>query len=130
MYLTILKSKLHRATVTEANLNYTGSITIDRDLMDTAGIVVHEKVQVVSNNNGARFETYVIEGKRGSGTICLNGAAARLVQPGDTVIIMAYAHMTPEEAANYKPSVLLLGDNNRVLRKITETAGQAVDSFF
>jgi aspartate 1-decarboxylase len=130
MYLTILKSKLHRATVTEANLNYTGSITIDRDLMDTAGIVVHEKVQVVNNNNGARFETYVIEGKRGSGTICLNGAAARLVQPGDTVIIMAYAHMTPEEAANYKPSVLLLGDNNRVLRKITETAGQAVDSFF
>jgi aspartate 1-decarboxylase len=130
MYLTILKSKLHRATVTEANLNYTGSITIDRDLMDTAGIVVHEKVQVVNNNNGARFETYVIEGKRGSGTICLNGAAARLVQPGDTVIIMAHAHMTPEEAANYKPSVLLLGDNNRVLRKITETAGQAVDSFF
>ncbi|HHU27362.1 MAG TPA: aspartate 1-decarboxylase [Bacteroidales bacterium] len=130
MYLTILKSKLHRATVTEANLNYTGSITIDRDLMDTAGIVVHEKVQVVNNNNGARFETYVIEGKRGSGTICLNGAAARLVQPGDTVIIMAYAHMTPEEAANYKPSVLLLGDNNRVLRKITETAGQTVDSFF
>ncbi len=111
-------------------MNYTGSITIDRDLMDTAGIVVHEKVQVVNNNNGARFETYVIEGKRGSGTICLNGAAARLVQPGDTVIIMAYAHMTPEEAANYKPSVLLLGDNNRVLRKITETAGQTVDSFF
>lgn len=130
MYLTILKSKLHRATVTEANLNYTGSITIDRDLIEASGIVVHEKVQVVNNNNGARFETYVIEGKRGSGTICLNGAAARLVQPGDTVIIMAYAHMTPEEAANYKPSVLLLGDNNRVLRKITETAGQAVDSFF
>ncbi len=111
-------------------MNYTGSITIDRDLIEASGIVVHEKVQVVNNNNGARFETYVIEGKRGSGTICLNGAAARLVQPGDTVIIMAYAHMTPEEAANYKPSVLLLGDNNRVLRKITETAGQAVDSFF
>ncbi len=130
MYLTILKSKLHRATVTEANLNYTGSITIDRDLIDAAGIVVHEKVQVVNNNNGARFETYVIEGKRGSGTICLNGAAARLVQPGDKVIIMAYAHMTPEEAANYKPTVLLLGDNNQILKKITETAGQTVDSFF
>lgn len=130
MFLTILKSKLHRATVTEANLNYTGSVTIDRDLLDAAGIVVHEKVQVVNNNNGARFETYVIEGKRGSGTICLNGAAARLVQPGDKVIIMAYAHMTPDEAANYKPTVLLLGDNNQILKKITETAGQTVDSFF
>lgn len=130
MFLTILKSKLHRATVTEANLNYTGSVTIDRDLIDAAGIVVHEKVQVVNNNNGARFETYVIEGKRGSGTICLNGAAARLVQPGDKVIIMAYAHMTPEEAANYKPTVLLLGDNNQILKKITETAGQTVDSLF
>ena len=130
MFLTILKAKLHRATVTEANLNYTGSLTIDRDLIDAAGIIVHEKVQVVNNNNGARFETYVIEGKRGSGTICLNGAAARLVQPGDKVIIMAYAHMTPEEAANYKPTVLLLGDNNQILKKITETAGQTVDSFF
>ncbi|MDI9523016.1 MAG: aspartate 1-decarboxylase [Bacteroidota bacterium] len=130
MFLTILKSKLHRATVTEANLNYTGSVTIDRDLLDAVGIVVHEKVQVVNNNNGARFETYVIEGKRGSGTICLNGAAARLVQPGDKVIIMAYAHMTPDEVANYKPTVLLLGDNNQILKKITETAGQTVDSFF
>ena len=127
MYLTILKSKLHRATVTEANLNYTGSVTIDRDLIDAAEIFVNEKVQIVNNNNGARFETYVIEGKRGSGTICLNGAAARLVQPGDKVIIMAYAHMTPEEAANHKPTVLLLGDNNQVLRKITETARQTVD---
>lgn len=110
-------------------MNYTGSLTIDRDLIDAAGIIVHEKVQVVNNNNGARFETYVIEGKRGSGTICLNGAAARLVQPGDKVIIMAYAHMTPDEAANYKPTVLLLGDNNQILKKITETAGQTVDSF-
>ncbi len=130
MFLTILKAKLHRATVTEANLNYTGSLTIDRDLIDTAGIIVHEKVQVVNNNNGARFETYVIEGKRGSGIICLNGAAARLVQPGDKVIIMAYAHMTPEEASNYKPTVLLLDDNNQILKKITETAGQTIDSFF
>lgn len=127
MYLTMLKSKLHRATVTEANLNYTGSVTIDRDLIDAAGIFVNEKVQIVNNNNGARFETYVIEGKRGSGTICLNGAAARLVQPGDKVIIMAYAHMTPEEAVNYKPTVLLLGDNNQILEKITESAGQTID---
>lgn len=127
MYLTMLKSKLHRATVTEANLNYTGSITIDRDLIDAAGILINEKVQIVNNNNGARFETYVIEGKRGTGTICLNGAAARLVQPGDKVIIMAYVLMTPEEAANCKPTVLLLGDNNQILEKITETAGQTID---
>ncbi len=123
----MLKSKLHRATVTEANLNYTGSVTIDRDLIDAAGIFVNEKVQIVNNNNGARFETYVIEGKRGSGTICLNGAAARLVQPGDKVIIMAYAHITPEEAVNYKPTVLLLGDNNQILEKITESARQTID---
>ncbi len=127
MYLTMLKSKLHRATVTEANLNYTGSVTIDRDLIDAAGIFVNEKVQIVNNNNGARFETYVIVGKRGSGTICLNGAAARLVQPGDRVIIMASAHMTPEEAVNFKPTVLLLGDNNQILEQITETPGQTVD---
>ena len=93
MLITLLKAKLHRATVTEANLNYTGSITIDRDLVDEAGIFIHEKVQIVNNNNGARFETYVIEGERGSGVVCLNGAAARLVQPGDKIIIMAYAQM-------------------------------------
>lgn len=124
MLITFLKAKLHRATVTEANLNYTGSITIDRDLVDEAGIFIHEKVQIVNNNNGARFETYVIEGERGSGVLCLNGAAARLVQPGDKVIIMAYAQMTPEEAKNHKPVVLLLDDDNRIQEKLTETAGQ------
>lgn len=127
MLLTLLKAKLHKATVTEANLNYTGSITIDKDLIDQAGIFIHEKVQIVNNNNGARFETYVIEGKSGSGDLCLNGAAARLVQPGDKVIIMAYAQMTPEEAQTHKPVVLLLGDNNQILEKLSERAGQIIE---
>ena len=127
MLLTLLKAKLHRATVTEANLNYTGSITIDKDIIDQAGIFIHEKVQIVNNNNGARFETYVIEGKSGSGVLCLNGAAARLVQPGDKVIIMAYAQMTPEEAQTHKPVVLLLGDNNQILEKLSERAGQLIE---
>ena len=127
MLLTLLKAKLHRATVTEANLNYTGSITIDKDIIDQAGIFIHEKVQIVNNNNGARFETYVIEGKSGSGVLCLDGAAARLVQPGDKVIIMAYAQMTPEEAQTHKPVVLLLGDNNQILEKLSERAGQIIE---
>ena len=127
MLLTLLKAKLHKATVTEANLNYTGSITIDKDIIDQAGIFIHEKVQIVNNNNGARFETYVIEGKSGSGVLCLNGAAARLVQPGDKVIIMAYAQMTPEEAQTHKPLVLLLGDNNQILEKLSERAGQIIE---
>lgn len=127
MLLTLLKAKLHRATVTEANLNYAGSITIDRDLADKAGIFINEKVQVVNNNNGARFETYVIEGERGSGTICLNGAAARLVQPGDKIIVMAYAHMTPEEAQKHKPVILLLDDENKIIDRLTESAGQVID---
>ena len=127
MLLTLLKAKLHKATVTEANLNCTGSITIDKDLIDQAGIFIHEKVQIVNNNNGARFETYVIEGKSGSGVLCLNGAAARLVQPGDKVIIMAYAQMTPEEAQTHKPVVLLLGDNNQILEKLSERAGQIIE---
>ena len=127
MLLTLLKAKLHRATVTEANLNYTGSITIDKDIIDQAGIFIHEKVQIVNNNNGARFETYVIEGKSGSGVLCLNGAAARLAQPGDKVIIMAYAQMTPEEAQTHKPVVLLLGDNNQILEKLSERAGQIIE---
>lgn len=124
MLITLLKAKLHRATVTEANLNYSGSITIDRDLVDEAGIFIHEKVQIVNNNNGARFETYVIEGERGSGVVCLNGAAARLVQPGDKIIVMAYAQMTPEEAQTHIPIVLLLGNNNQILEKLSEKAGQ------
>ena len=127
MLLTLLKAKLHKATVTEANLNYTGSITIDKDIIDQAGIFIHEKVQIVNNNNGARFETYVIEGKSGSGVLCLNGAAARLVQPGDKIIIMAYEQMTPEEAQTHKPVVLLLGDNNQILEKLSERAGQIIE---
>jgi len=106
MFVELLKSKIHRVTVTEANLSYIGSITIDEDLMDAANIVANEKVQVVNNNNGERFETYVITGKRGSGEICLNGAAARLVLPGDTIIIMAYAWMSAEEAKTHKPHII------------------------
>lgn len=118
MQLTLLKTKLHKATVTEANLNYTGSITIDKTLLEQSGILVWEKVSVVNNNNGARFETYVIEGEANSGIICLNGAAARLVQPGDKIIIMAYASMSPEEAKEHKPGVFILDDNNRIQEKI------------
>ena len=106
MTIDILKSKIHRVTVTQARLDYIGSITIDRDLMDAAGIFPGERVYIVDNNNGERFETYAIEGERGSGVICLNGAAARKVQVGDVVIIMAYAHVTPEEAAGFSPKVI------------------------
>jgi len=106
MFVTVVKSKIHRVSVTEANLNYIGSITIDQDLMDASNIIANEKVAIVNNNNGARFETYVIPGERSSGVICLNGAAARLVQPGDVVIIMAYAMMDFEEAKNFKPAVV------------------------
>ena len=106
MYIEIVKSKLHRVTVTEANLNYIGSVTIDEDLMIAANLIEGEKVQIVNNNNGERFETYVIKGNRGSGTICLNGAAARKVQPGDVIIIMAYAWMEIEEAKTFKPAIV------------------------
>ncbi len=106
MYIEVLKSKIHRVTVTQANLDYIGSITIDEDLMDAAGIIANEKVAIVDNNNGARFETYVIRGQRGSGVVCLNGAAARLVQPGDVVIIMAYAWMEAQEARSFEPKVI------------------------
>ncbi|MFB5265661.1 aspartate 1-decarboxylase [Paenibacillus enshidis] len=114
MFRTMMKSKIHKATVTEANLNYVGSITIDRDLMDAADILENEKVQVVNNNNGARLETYVIPGAPGSGVICLNGAAARLVQVGDVVIIMTYALISSEEVAGHVPQVILVDDHNRV----------------
>ncbi|MDR0682224.1 MAG: aspartate 1-decarboxylase [Dysgonamonadaceae bacterium] len=106
MFIQVIKSKLHRVTVTEANLNYIGSITIDEDLMDAANLIEGEKVQIVNNNNGERIETYVIKGVRGSGKICLNGAAARKVQPGDTVIIMSYALMDFEEAKQFKPTII------------------------
>ncbi|MDY9918436.1 MAG: aspartate 1-decarboxylase [Proteiniphilum sp.] len=114
MWLEILKSKIHRATVTDANLNYEGSITIDEDLIDAAHMIVHEKVAVVNNNNGERFETYVIRGERGSGIICLNGAAARKVQKGDVIIIMSYALLSPEEAKTFQPAVINLDGNNRI----------------
>ena len=110
----MMKSKLHRATVTEANLEYVGSITIDRDLMDAADLLPNEKVQVVDNNNGARLETYVIEGPRGSGVICLNGAAARLVQPGDNVIIISYAELEDAEARAWEPTVVFVDEHNRI----------------
>lgn len=115
MFITLFKSKLHRATVTEANLNYVGSITIDEALLEAANILPGEKVQIVNNNNGARLETYTIKGERGSGVICLNGAAARLVQPGDTVIIIAYAMMTSEEAKTFEPNVVFLNDKNEIV---------------
>lgn len=104
--IEVLKSKLHCVQVTEANLNYMGSITIDEDLMDAANLIAGEKVQVVDNNNGERFETYIIKGERGSGCVCLNGAAARKVQVGDTIIIISYAMMEFEEAKAFKPSVV------------------------
>ena len=106
MMIEVMKSKLHCVTVTEANLNYIGSITIDSDLLDAANILPNERVYIVDNNNGERLDTYVIPGERGSGVICLNGAAARKVQPGDVVIIMAYASMDFEEAKSFKPSVI------------------------
>lgn len=105
MMIEVLKSKIHQARVTEANLNYVGSITIDEDLMEAANLIAGEKVHIVNNNNGARFETYIITGARGSGKICLNGAAARKAQIGDTVIIMSYALMDFEEAKSFKPSL-------------------------
>ncbi|MBO4621252.1 MAG: aspartate 1-decarboxylase [Paludibacteraceae bacterium] len=111
MLITILKSKIHRVRVTEANLDYVGSITIDEDLMDASGIVAGERVQVVDNTNGARLETYTIPGRRGSGEICMNGAAAHLMHPGDTVIIMAYALMTPDEAKSFKPQIIFPVEN-------------------
>mgnify|MGYP003398264688 FL=1 len=113
MMIEVLKSKIHCAQVTQANLNYIGSITIDEDLMDAANMIEGEKVQIVNNNNGERFETYIIKGERGSGCICLNGAAARKVVVGDTVIIISYALMDFEEAKTYRPSVIF-PENNKV----------------
>ena len=124
MLRTMMKSKIHRAVVTEADLNYVGSITIDKDLMDAADLLENEKVQVVNNNNGARFETYVIEGERGSGIVCVNGAAARMVQPGDLVIIISYAMMDSKEIAEYLPRVIMVDDKNNITNlKNKEIAG-------
>ncbi len=120
MLLNMFKSKIHRATVTEANLNYVGSITVDRMLLERAGILPGEKVQIVNNNNGARLETYTIEGEANSGMVCLNGAAARLVQPGDTVIIIAYCLIDQEEAKSFKPNILILDDENKIIEELSE----------
>lgn len=120
MYITMLKSKIHRATVTQANLNYIGSITIDEALLAASGLMEYEKVQIVDIDNGMRFETYVITGEKDSGCICLNGAAARCVQIGDKIIIMAYAQLSPDEAKEHQPKVVFVNDENRVT-KISES---------
>jgi aspartate 1-decarboxylase len=120
MQRTMMKAKIHRATVTDANLAYVGSITIDRDLMDAADLLEYEQVQIVDVDNGARFETYVIEGERGSGVICLNGAAARLVQRGDKVIIISYGVFDESELNSYSPSVVFVDDANRRARAEVE----------
>ncbi len=115
MIIEVLKSKLHRVKVTQAELNYVGSITIDEDLIDAANIIANEKVAIVNNNNGARFETYVIKGERGTGTVCLNGAAARLAQVGDIIIIMSYAYMEMDEARNYEPILVFPDGDNKLI---------------
>lgn len=120
MFLNMFKSKIHRATVTEANLNYVGSITVDKVLLEKSGILPGEKVQIVNNNNGARLETYTIEGKENSGVVCLNGAAARLVQPGDKIIIIAYCMIDSEEAKDFKPNILILDDENKIIEELSE----------
>lgn len=126
MIYTMMHGKIHRATVTEANLNYVGSITIDEDLLDAAGILLGEKVQIVNNNNGARLETYTIPGKRGSGVICLNGAAARCALEGDIVIIIAYAQMDEKEAKALEPKVVLVDKRNHIVKNFEEKAGHTV----
>ena len=114
MLTEFLNSKIHRATVTDANLNYSGSITIDADLLATANMREWQKVEILDVNNGERFQTYIIKGKAGSGEICLNGAAARKVQPGDKVIIVTYISLTPEEAATHKPTIVMVDDENKI----------------
>ncbi|WP_226526668.1 aspartate 1-decarboxylase [Metabacillus niabensis] len=120
MFRTMLNGKIHRARVTEANLNYVGSITIDQDIIDAVGMLPNEKVQIVNNNNGARLETYIIPGERGSGVICLNGAAARLVQEGDIVIILTYTMIAEENISTHQPKIAIMDENN----KIVEILGQ------
>ena len=116
MELSMLKCKIHRAVITQAELNYMGSVTIDEDLMDAAGLFEYERVHIVNVNSGSRIETYVIAGERGSGMICLNGAAARSGQKGDHVIIMAYASMSPQEAKEHQPQVVFVDDSNKIVR--------------
>ena len=115
MMLTMLKSKIHRATITEADLNYMGSLTLDPLLIEAADMLVYERIQVLNINTGARFETYIIEGERGSGTVCLNGAAARLGQPGDLIIALTYATIDEEEARNHHPKIVHVDAHNKVV---------------
>lgn len=126
MLLTMMHGKIHRATVTQANLNYVGSITIDEDLLDAAGILPGEKVQIVNNNNGARLETYTIAGERKSGVICLNGAAARLAVEGDIVIIIAYALMDDKETRELQPKVVLVDENNHIIKHFVEKPNSTI----
>ncbi|MBM7661281.1 aspartate 1-decarboxylase [Bacillus mesophilus] len=124
MFRTMMNGKIHRARVTEANLNYVGSITIDQDLLDAVGMVANEKVQIVNNNNGHRFETYIISGERGSGVCCLNGAAARLVQEGDVVIIISYVLVPEEKVSSHHPKVAIMDENNQIVQLLhQEPAG-------
>jgi aspartate 1-decarboxylase len=118
MFRTMMNAKIHRARVTEANLNYVGSITIDEEILDAVGMIPNEKVQIVNNNNGARFETYIIPGKRGSGVVCLNGAAARLVHEGDVVIIISYALVSEEKLQSHKPKVAIMNEYNQIVDMI------------
>ncbi|MTH52139.1 aspartate 1-decarboxylase [Bacillus mangrovi] len=123
MFRTMMNAKIHRARVTEANLNYVGSITIDEEILDAVGMTANEKVQIVNNNNGARFETYIIPGMRGSGVVCLNGAAARLVQEGDVVIIISYAIIPEERVSTHTPKVAIMDEENRIVEMLgTEPA--------
>ncbi|MBP3040138.1 aspartate 1-decarboxylase [Bacillaceae bacterium Marseille-Q3522] len=126
MFRTMMNGKIHRAKVTEANLNYVGSITIDEDLIDAVNMSVNEKVHIVNNNNGARLETYIIPGKRGSGTICLNGAAARLVQPGDVVIIISYALIPEEKVKEHVPKIAILDEDNHIAQLINGELEQTI----
>ena len=119
MFRMMMNSKIHRAQVTQADLNYVGSITIDQDILDAVGMMPNEKVHIVNNNNGARFETYIIAGERGSGVICVNGAAARLVQKGDIVIIISYVYVDNKEAADHKPTVAIMGEHNTIKEMIS-----------
>lgn len=118
MFRTLMKGKIHRARVTEANLNYVGSITIDEDILDAVDMMANEKVQIVNNNNGARFETYIIPGERGSGVFCLNGAAARLVQEGDVIIVITYAMYSEEEARRHQPKVAVMDEGNHIIQML------------
>jgi aspartate 1-decarboxylase len=126
MYRTVMRGKIHRARVTNANLNYVGSITIDEDIMDAVNIAPNEKVQIVNNNNGARLETYVIPGERGSGDMCLNGAAARLVQKDDVIIIVAYGMVSEEELRTHEPVIAIMDENNKIVELLGKEPANSV----